>query len=71
VLDENDLRGSPISAELDGDHRDLGTELDLALSARLSRSTAIGAKLGWFIPGRGAPTRKDSVRTKLRVVMRF
>lgn len=72
VRDDGDLRGSPISAELDGDHRDIGTELDLALSARLSRSAAIEAKLGWFIPGRGfEPTRNDSVLAKVRLVMRF
>lgn len=72
VLDDDDLRGSPISAELDGDSRDIGNELDLALSARLSRFAAIEAKLGWFMPGEGfAPTRKDSVLAKLRVVMRF
>lgn len=72
VLDDDDLRGSPISAELDGDDRDVGTEFDLALSARLTRSAAIEAKLGWFIPGRGfEPTRKDSVLAKVRVVMRF
>jgi alginate production protein len=72
VLDDNDLRGSPISAVLDGNHRDIGTELDLALSARVSRGAAIEAKLGWFKPGSGfAPTRKDSVLAKVRVVMRF
>ncbi len=72
VLDDDDLRGSPILAELDGDDRDVGTELDLALSARLSRSAAIEAKFGWFMPGKGfVPTRKDSVLAKVRVVMRF
>jgi alginate production protein len=72
MLDDNNLRGSPISAELDGDHRDIGTELDLALSARLTRFAAIEAKLGWFIPGRGFDsTRKDSVLAKVRVVIRF
>ena len=72
VLDDDDLRGSPISAELDGDHRNIGTELDLALSARLARFAAIEGKLGWFMPGTGfAGTRKDSLLAKVRVVMRF
>lgn len=72
VLDENDQRGSPISAELDGAHRAIGDELDLAFSSRLTRFAGIEAKLGWFIPGRGfAPNRKDSVLAKVRLVMRF
>lgn len=72
VRDDNDVRGSPISAELDGDNRDIGTEIDLALSARISRSAGLEAKLGWFRPGTGfAPTRKDAVLSKVRFVMRF
>jgi alginate production protein len=72
VRDDDDLRGSPISALLDGNSRDVGTELDLAVSARLSRSAAIETKFGWFMPGKGfAPTRKDSMLAKVRVVFRF
>ena len=71
-LDDNDLRGSPIAAVLDGIHPEIGTEFDAAFSARLTRFAGIEAKLGWFMPGRGfATNRRDSVFGKVRLVMRF
>lgn len=70
--DDSDLRGSPISAELTGDDATIGTELDLALAARIGPRTALEAKLGWFMPGAGFPeASRDALLAKLRVVMRF
>lgn len=70
--DDDDVRGSPISAELTGDDRDIGTEIDLAFSTRLAKPLALEAKVGWFMPGKGFESgSKDAILAKIRVVFRF
>ena len=72
VRDDDDVRGSPISAELSGDDRDIGTEIDVAFSTRLAKPVALEAKVGWFMPGKGFDTfRKDAILAKVRLVIRF
>lgn len=72
VADDNDLRGSPVAAIMNGTSRDVGTEIDIAVSTRLWRRTALEAKLGWFSPGQGfGNNRADAVLGKVRFVMRF
>lgn len=70
--DDDDVRGSPISAELSGDDRDIGTEIDVAFSTRLAKPVALEAKVGWFMPGEGFDTlKKDAIHAKIRLVFRF
>lgn len=72
VLDDDDVRGSPISAELNGEDRYIGTEIDVAGSWRFSRNAGLELKLGWFSPGSGfEPNREDALFGKLRMTMRF
>lgn len=72
-LDDDDIRGSPISAILNGNSRDIGSELDAIVAVRLFRGIGLEAKLGWFMPGKAfdAPARKDVLFGKLRLVYRF
>lgn len=72
-LDDEDIRGSPISATLNGNSRDIGSELDAIFAVRLFRGIGLEAKLGWFMPGKAfdPPARKDALFGKLRLVYRF
>lgn len=73
VLDDDDIRGSPIAAVLNGDSRDIGTELDAIFAIRLVQGVGLEAKVGWFNPGDAfdAPARKDAYFGKVKLVFRF
>jgi alginate production protein len=72
-LDDDDIRGSPISPELNGNSKDIGTEVDAILALRLGNGLGLESKLGWFSPGKAfdAPARDDAFFGKLRLVFRF
>jgi alginate production protein len=72
-LNDNDVRGSPISPELNGDSKSIGSELDAIFAARLGRRFGLEAKLGWFRPGSGFDRRHhdDAYLAKVRLVKQF
>jgi alginate production protein len=72
-LDDDDIRGSPISPDLNGNSKDIGTEVDAIMAVRLGGGLGMEAKLGWFKPGKAfdAPARDDAFFGKLRLVFRF
>jgi alginate production protein len=72
-LDDDDIRGSSISPELNGNSKDIGTEVDAILALRLGNGLGLESKLGWFSPGKAfdAPARDDAFFGKVRLVFRF
>ena len=72
-LRRDDIRGSPITAELNGLRPNIGTEIDAIFAIRLMRGLGLEAKLGWFSPSSGFDTRarEDAIFGKLRIVRRF
>jgi alginate production protein len=72
-LDDDDIRGSPISPNLNGDSKDIGLEVDAIAAVRLGNGLGLEAKLGWFSPGKAfdTPARDDAIFGKLRLVYRF
>ena len=72
-LRRDDVRGSPITAELNGLRPNIGTEIDAIFAIRLMRGLGLEAKLGWFSPSSGfdARAREDAIFGKLRIVRRF
>ncbi len=72
-LDDDDISGSPINAAVNGDSKDIGTEVDAILALRLGNGLGLETKLGWFNPGKAfdAPARDDAFFGKMRLVFRF
>jgi alginate production protein len=72
-LDDDDIRGSPVNVELEGDSHDIGEEIDLVGAIRLGGGFGLEAKFGWFNPGKGfdEDERDDAFFAKARVVYRF
>lgn len=72
-LDDDDIRGSRIDVELEGENHDIGEEIDLIGAIRLADSVGLEGKLGWFLPGKGFDDdeRDDAIFGKVRVVFRF
>jgi len=72
VADDSDVPGSPVSAELDGEHRDIGDEIDIVFSGALTPRLGVEAKIGWFMPGSGYDAAaENAMLTKVRFVYRF
>lgn len=69
---DNDVRGSPVSPELSGDNRSIGTELDAIFAARIGDRLGLEAKIGWFRPGAGFEGRSsDAFLAKIRIAKQF
>lgn len=72
-LNDDDIRGSPLEALPEGDHRGIGHEIDVIGALRLGDGLGLEAKLGYFRPGKAFDndTNDNAFFVKTRLVYRF
>ena len=72
-LSDDEIRGSPLEARPEGDHRALGHEIDVIGALRLGDGLGLEAKLGYFSPGKAFDndTNDNAFFVKTRLVYRF
>ncbi|WP_298288596.1 alginate export family protein [Novosphingobium sp.] len=70
--DDGDIAGALLTAEMDGDSRFIGTEIDVIGAIRLTPTLGLEAKLGWFKAGTGlSGANRDAFLAKFRLVKRL
>lgn len=70
-LADDPIRGSPIKVPSNGHNPDLGKELDVIGTMRLSERLGLEAKLGYYWPGDAMERTDDAVLIKTRLIYRF
>ncbi len=68
---DDDLFDSDLDMDPDGDHRDLGRELDLVAGMRLGKDTRLKFVIGAFFPGNAFPGADTAYVSKIEVGWKF
>ncbi len=68
---DDDLFDSDLDMDPDGDHRDLGRELDLVAGMRVGKDTRIKFVLGAFFPGNAFPGADTAYVSKIELGWKF